>query len=42
MRILGNILWWIFGDLEAAVGYFTGSLTMALTIIGLPIALQTV
>ena len=41
MRILGNILWWIFGGLEAAVGYFTGSLTMALTIIGLPIALQT-
>ena len=26
MRILGNIIWWIFGGLEAAIGYFTGSL----------------
>ena len=41
MKILGNIIWWIFGGLEAAIGYFTGSLAMALTIIGIPIALQT-
>lgn len=41
MRIIGNLLWWIFGGLEAAVGYFTGSLAMACTIVGIPLALQT-
>ena len=41
MKILGNIIWWIFGGLEAAIGYFSGSLAMAITIIGVPIALQT-
>lgn len=41
MRILGNLIWWIFGGMEAAIGYFTGSLALALTIIGLPVALQT-
>lgn len=39
--ILGNIIWLIFGGLEAAIGYFTGSLAMACTIIGLPVAWQT-
>lgn len=29
MKILGNIIWWIFGGLEAAIGYFTGSLAIA-------------
>ena len=41
MRIIGNLLWWLFGGLEAAIGYFTGSLAMACTIIGIPVALQT-
>lgn len=41
MRIIGNLLWLVFGGLEAAVGYFTGSLAMACTIIGLPVAFQT-
>lgn len=41
MKILGNILWWIFGGLEAAVGYFAGSLALAVTIVGIPFALQT-
>jgi uncharacterized membrane protein YccF (DUF307 family) len=40
MKILGNILWWIFGGLEAAVGYFTGSLALAVTIVGIPFAKQ--
>lgn len=42
MKILGNLLWWLFGGLESAIGYFTGSIVLALTIIGIPIALQTV
>ena len=41
MRIIGNLLWWLFGGLEAAIGYFTGSLALAITIIGIPVALQT-
>jgi len=41
MKILGNLIWWLFGGLEAAIGYFTGSLAMACTIIGIPLAVQT-
>ena len=41
MKLLGNILWWIFGGLEASIGYFTGSLALALTIVGIPWAYQT-
>ena len=37
MRIIGNLLWWLFGGLEAAIGYFTGSLALACTIIGIPL-----
>lgn len=22
MRIIGNLVWWLFGGLEAAIGYF--------------------
>jgi uncharacterized membrane protein YccF (DUF307 family) len=40
MKILGNILWLIFGGLEAAIGYFTGALALAVTIVGIPWALQ--
>ncbi len=41
MKVLGNIIWLIFGGLEAAFGYFSASLALALTIIGIPWALQT-
>ena len=41
MKIIGNIIWLILGGLEAAIGYFTGSLALAITIIGIPWALQT-
>lgn len=41
MRIFGNILWLIFGGFHSAIGYFTGSLALAVTIIGIPFALQT-
>ena len=41
MRIIGNLLWWLFGGLETAIGYFTGSLALACTIIGIPFAIQT-
>ncbi len=32
MKILGNIIWLIFGGLEAAIGYFTGSVALMITI----------
>ncbi len=41
MKFIGNLLWLIFGGFEAAIGYFTGSLALAITIIGIPVALQT-
>ena len=41
MKFLGNIIWLIFGGLEAAIGYFTGSIALAATIVGIPWALQT-
>jgi uncharacterized membrane protein YccF (DUF307 family) len=41
MRLIGNIIWLIFGGLQAAVEYFFGSLILAITIIGLPFAAQT-
>ena len=41
MRLLGNLIWWVFGGLEAAFGYFTGALALALTIVGIPMAMQT-
>lgn len=41
MKIIGNIIWLLCGGLQSAIGYFTGSLALALTIIGIPVALQT-
>ena len=41
MKILGNLLWLVFGGLGAAIGYFTASLALAVTIVGIPVALQT-
>lgn len=41
MKLLGNILWLVFGGLEAAMAYFVGSIALFCTIIGIPVALQT-
>lgn len=38
MRTLGNIVWLIFGGLEAALCYFFGSLALVCSIIGIPFA----
>lgn len=42
MKFLGNIIWLILGGLEAAIGYFSASLALFVTIIGIPWALETV
>ena len=41
MKILGNIIWLIFGGLVTAVEYFISSILMMITIIGIPFGIQT-
>lgn len=42
MRILGNIIWLVFGGIFIAVEYFVSSILLCLTIIGIPFGLQTI
>ena len=41
MKVLGNIIWLIFGGLETALEYLAGSLALMVTIVGIPFGLQT-
>lgn len=41
MKILGNLVWLIFGGIIIAVEYFIGSLVLFVTIIGIPFGVQT-
>lgn len=41
MKILGNIIWLVFGGFAIAIEYFASSLLLMLTIIGIPFGLQT-
>jgi uncharacterized membrane protein YccF (DUF307 family) len=41
MKILGNLIWLIFGGIIIAIEYFIGSLILMITIIGIPFGLQT-
>ena len=41
MKILGNIIWVVFGGLMLAIEYFILSLILMITIIGIPFGLQT-
>jgi len=41
MKILGNIIWLIFGGIIIAVEYFIASLALMITIIGIPFGVQT-
>ena len=36
MKILGNIIWLIFGGLHTAIEYFIAGLALMITIIGIP------
>lgn len=40
MKVLGNVLWLVFGGLCTAIEYFTSGLAMCLTIIGIPFGIQ--
>ena len=41
MKILGNIIWFVFGGFIVAIEYVIASLVMMITIIGIPFGLQT-
>lgn len=41
MKILGNIIWLLFGGIFIALEYFISSLVLFITIIGIPFGLQT-
>ncbi|WP_034446793.1 YccF domain-containing protein [Butyrivibrio sp. AE2032] len=40
MRILGNILWIIFGGFLSALGFWIAGLIWCITVIGIPVGLQ--
>jgi uncharacterized membrane protein YccF (DUF307 family) len=41
MKILGNLIWLLFGGLLIAIEYLIGSLCLFITIIGIPFGIQT-
>ena len=41
MKLLGNLIWLVFGGLFIALEYFIASLLLMITIIGIPFGLQT-
>ena len=41
MKILGNIVWLIFGGLNIALEYFVASLVLMITIVGIPFGIAT-
>ena len=41
MKLIGNIIWVLFGGLFLSIGYVISSLGLMVTIIGIPFGLQT-
>ena len=41
MKILGNLVWLIFGGIIIAIEYLIGSIILMITIVGIPFGLQT-
>ena len=41
MKLIGNIIWLVFGGFAIALEYFVASMVLLVTIIGIPFALQT-
>jgi uncharacterized membrane protein YccF (DUF307 family) len=42
MRVLGNLLWLIFGGIFISLEYFIASIILIVTIIGIPFGIQTI
>lgn len=40
MKLIGNVLWFLFGGLESALGWVIAGLLWCVTIIGIPIGIQ--
>jgi uncharacterized membrane protein YccF (DUF307 family) len=41
MKLLGNLIWLIFGGIIIAIQYLIGSIILMITIIGIPFGIQT-
>ena len=41
MKLIGNIIWVLFGGIFLSIGYVISSLCLMITIIGIPFGLQT-
>lgn len=41
MKVLGNIIWLLFGGFMIALEYFIGGLLLMITIVGIPFGLQS-
>lgn len=41
MKLIGNIIWLLFGGIVIAIEYFIGSLVLMITIVGIPFGIQT-
>ena len=42
MKLIGNLIWLLFGGLITAIEYVIASLILMITIIGIPFGLQTI
>ena len=40
LKLLGNLIWIVFGGLISAIGYVVGGVVLCCTIIGIPFGLQ--
>jgi uncharacterized membrane protein YccF (DUF307 family) len=41
MKLLGNVIWLVFGGIIISVEYFISSILLIVTVIGIPFGLQT-
>ena len=41
MKLLGNLIWLIFGGIFIAIEYLVGSIILMITIVGIPFGIQT-
>lgn len=41
MKLLGNVIWLIFGGLVIAIEYFIASLILIISVVGIPFGIQT-
>ena len=42
MKLIGNLIWLIFGGIAISIGYVISSLCLMITIIGIPFGVQTI